>query len=506
MMSSSGTAATSSHVRRSPWTPAARILLAASIVWCLIWFFHALHYWEDDAYIHLEFARSFAAGQGFAFNGHVVYGDTSPLWVFLLAAFQAVMPGWIAAGKLLSACGVVPAGLGAFFFARKLTADNLFAAAMVLLFVVNPYFNYWAFSGMETIAATGMAFWGVIVVSDRVITWPRFLAGCLIAGLGPITRPEMVFLSAILGILLLYRWKNIPGTIAAKLPGLLAGLVLAAGPTVAWSIYALHAFGRIVPNTNAAKRADPHDHILVRVAEIYAVGFPVALLGVLAALGYLIFRLSKDEATLLSTKLRGVPIGVWVYVFWSAIATLFYQLNHTFVQTRYVFVTASGLVISVLAVLYLASPRIARGVSAVAVVVALGISVISTWTFIANKTQLDRVIEQAAYWIDGNLPPDALVATYGIGEIAFVSRHPIVDTGGITRPGVIPFLYSTTGDTVRWARSEGAQYYMSGEQPMPGATLVFSAKVPEGGWSLNSSHYHGLRDYNIWKLPQPSQP
>ena len=28
--------------------------------------------------------RSVAEGRGFSFNGHVVYGDTSPLWVWLL--------------------------------------------------------------------------------------------------------------------------------------------------------------------------------------------------------------------------------------------------------------------------------------------------------------------------------------------------------------------------------------------------------------------------------------
>ena len=73
--------------------PAARVaiavLLAIVALWCIYWFVHAWNYWEDDAYIHLEFARSVAAGQGFAFNGHVVAGDTAPLWVLLLVAMLA---------------------------------------------------------------------------------------------------------------------------------------------------------------------------------------------------------------------------------------------------------------------------------------------------------------------------------------------------------------------------------------------------------------------------------
>jgi hypothetical protein len=72
------------------------VLLSLSFLWCLCWFIHSWGYWEDDAYIHLEFARSVAAGHGFTFNGKVVYGDTAPLWVFLLVIGIAG-PGWLLA-------------------------------------------------------------------------------------------------------------------------------------------------------------------------------------------------------------------------------------------------------------------------------------------------------------------------------------------------------------------------------------------------------------------------
>jgi hypothetical protein len=82
---------------------AAAILLALTFLWCIYWFVHAWHYWEDDAYIHLEFARSLAAGRGFTFNNRVVAGDTAPLWVFLLAATHTLIPGWLVADKPSSA-------------------------------------------------------------------------------------------------------------------------------------------------------------------------------------------------------------------------------------------------------------------------------------------------------------------------------------------------------------------------------------------------------------------
>jgi hypothetical protein len=483
----------------------ALLLLALSALWCVLWFLHALPYWEDDAYIHLEFARSLASGQGFSFNGHVVYGDTSPIWVYLLAAFHSVIPDWIAAGKVLAVCGVLFACAGAFVFARKLTGDTLFGAAMVLLFVANPYFNYWAFSGMETIAAAGLALFGAAIVSDRIIAWPRFFAGCLIVGLGPITRPEMVFLSAILAILLIFRWTQLPGTLTAKLPGFFAGLILAAGPAVAWSLYALHAFGRLVPNTNAAKRAGPHESVALRLVNVYALGYPAIFLAALAGVLYIALYIARNRQQPSARPVRSLPAGGWVFIVWTAITTVFYIVNHTYVQTRYAFVSASGLLITVLAIVYLRFPRIVRASVAATLLAALAVSVEATWPFVTNKSQADQATTRFALWIKQNLPPDAPVAIYSIGQVAFISQHPIVDTGGITRPSVIPFLDNPVA-LERWVRGQGALYNTTGDQPEPGAVLVYSAEEPTKGWYLNPRRYRDRERINLWKLPPNPAP
>jgi hypothetical protein len=150
-----------------PW-----LLLALSASICMYWFLHARGYWEDDAYIHLEFARSLSRGQGFSFNGHVVYGDTSPLWVWLLVAFHALIPDWMAAGKALTVVAAVFALGGVYAFAWSLMefrgrgTKAVFAATMVLVVVTTPYFGYWAFSGMEALAAAGLACWGAFAVAQ----------------------------------------------------------------------------------------------------------------------------------------------------------------------------------------------------------------------------------------------------------------------------------------------------------------------------------------------------
>ena len=83
------------------------MLLGLSAAWCVLWFLHARGFWEDDSWIHLEFARSLARGQGWSFNGHVVYGDTSPLWVGLLDLFHVALPDWMVAGKTLTVVSAV---------------------------------------------------------------------------------------------------------------------------------------------------------------------------------------------------------------------------------------------------------------------------------------------------------------------------------------------------------------------------------------------------------------
>jgi hypothetical protein len=109
-----------------------------------------------------------------------------------------------------------------------------------------------------------------------------------------------------------------------------------------------------------------------------------------------------------------------------------------------------------------------------------------------------------ALFIHDHIPPGAPVATYGIGQIAFVSEHPIIDTGGITRPGVIPYLNSPP-DMLRWAKFEGAQYIIDDHQPEPGATSVYSAQLPFIGWTFNTARYRTSAPTEIWKFPRNSE-
>jgi hypothetical protein len=510
---------------------ATALLLGLALLWCLYWFVHSWHYWEDDAYIHLEFARSLAAGRGFAFNGRVVAGDTAPLWVFLLAASHALVPDWLVAGKLLAVLGAALGLTGCYAFGRRLAASLLpsrpataavFPAALVLLLVANPYFCYWAFSGMEPLAASGLAFWAVLAATRNQPTPKSLLAACLLAGIMPLLRPEMFFLSALLALPLLAQWRRLPGkpSSPSKLSAFAAAVLLLVAPLALWSLYSLHAFGHLLPNTNAAKRAGPADSVLHRLLSIYSLGFPLILCGLAAGVLYLLLRPSAVRRSLHNAVVsafarpsgptpaqttRSLPLAGWIFLLWPLIATLFYIANHTYVQTRYILVTAPGLTLVILLLALAASPRTGRALYGLALAAAVAVSLVTVRPFIRNKAIDCQVTQGLALFLHNHLPPDAPVADYSIGEIAFVSQHPIVDTSGITRPEAVPYLNAPPPAMLEWARSQGAQYFI-GNQPTPDAVLIYTANQRFIGWSLRPALYATSNPLELWKLtPTPGR-
>ncbi len=473
------------------------LLLAVAVLWCAYWFARARGYWEDDAWIHLEFARSVAEGHGFSFNGITVSADTAPLWVLLLAGAHALVPDWMAAGKLLSALGALAGFSGIFAFTRHIAGDllphhsrNIFAAGIVLLTAVNPYTCYWIFSGMEAVAAAGLACWALLACTAERPTIVTFLTGCALAGLAPLLRPEMLMLTALLAASSLWQLRR-SGTKPSLRPLLLAAAVLLLTlPLAGWSLYSLHAFGHLLPSTVAAKRDAPGHSVLLRVAKVYLCGLPLLVAGM--ALAPLCLR-----------RCRRLPLAAWLLMAWTAISTVFYIANHTYVQTRYVLVSAPALTAVILAILAAAWPRTARAMYAGALLWSAALSLLVVRPFLRNKAIDCRASAEMASFIREHIPAAAPVAVYSIGEIAFLSRHPIVDTGGVTRPAALPYLNLPPDAVLEWAESEGAQYAIAAgdRPPQPGSVPILTVPLAFAGWEMNVARYAESSPVSLWKLP-----
>ncbi|MCI0452596.1 MAG: hypothetical protein L0Z51_09460, partial [Candidatus Latescibacteria bacterium] len=116
------------------------------------------HGFTDDGFIHLQYAKNLIAHGQLAFNvGEPSFGTTSPLWVTVLAAVGARLPGpeslvdlsrvlsWLAA---FAAPGVV------YRLARAAGASTTVSMCASVAFAADAWFARWSALGMESSAAT----------------------------------------------------------------------------------------------------------------------------------------------------------------------------------------------------------------------------------------------------------------------------------------------------------------------------------------------------------------
>ncbi len=482
------------------------LVLAPALAWLVWLFIYTLPYVEDDAFIHLHFARSVMGGGGFAFNGQPTYGDSSPLWVGLIALTFVVVGHWVVALKLLAVAGVITCLTGAYYVARRLADQGRLGAllppVLVLIVSLNPFFSFWAFSGMEAVMALGWAFWfcGLALFGEMSIR--RFALLCLMAGLAPLLRAELLLLvlpGLGLGVWRLYRRHLLNNrTLAIAIVG---GTVLVVLPVLIWSGYALHAFGTLIPNTNAAKRVLPSGNEVgfvsgaIRLASLIAVGFPIETLLVCVLLAIAAYR-------------RDAYLAAVLVLFWPVMLMAFYMANNTAIQTRYVLIGAPFITLAALVMLHRSGSRLplkrpgsrhAAAFLAVAlgmVIIAGAINFISVLPHLANKVLSIARVSVMTEYIRSQVPADAPIAVYAIGQIGFQTPNPIIDLGGLTMPAAQPYLLDPD-KMFEWAKGEGAEYFIGEPLPAAKGRPVYSTRMPFVGWQFSRSAYAEDHEYAL---------
>ena len=461
----------------------------------IVWFVYSYGYIEDDAYIHLEFARSLAEGHGFAFNGLVTNGDTAPLWVLVLFALHWLGIEWIVSAKLACVLGLVSTVLALVCLVRDLDERQgrfqLLAPAAVLVTVLNPFFVHWSFSGMESVTAVGISLWAIRATFVRPPSWGGALSSATLLGIGPLLRPELLLLAGFGVPVVLWRyWRFAQGEPPARRWSRLALLaIIGALPVALWCLYGLLTFGSPIPNTNMAKRGGPLAVVAPRLASVYAAGFLVTLI---------LFPMAA-AVRLLQGKRVSAPI--WVLILWPALCVVFYLADHTIVQTRYCLLSMPCLSVATLWLIADSGGSLklslATAVTVLVSLVTVGLTVVP---HVENKKESGRQFALIGGYLRDHVPKDAPVAVYAIGELAFKSRHPLIDTGGITRPSVIPYMNDPRA-TLAWAKRNGARYYISEQPPESGAVPLYTASMPFLGWTFKHSLYRASQPVTVYRLP-----
>jgi hypothetical protein len=265
----------------------------------------------DDAAISIAYGHSLFAGAGLRLTpaSAPVEGFSNPLWVFLLGvsgplgidplAFSRWLGILLGAVALLFVALAVPAATG-----RRLRPVDTVGP---LLVAASPNYAYWICSGMETglhALLLAASVWALV----RDFRLGRGLvSGLVLAGLA-LTRPEtplFVLAAALLWTGWLLAVRRRPGRPEATLVGVLAA-ICGAYLAFRWAYFA-----RLLPNTYFAKQFwsfRPAEYLL-GFARAYRV--PLAVSGLLGALG-LLSRSTRRPAALALAFLLCDVVFVWV--------------------------------------------------------------------------------------------------------------------------------------------------------------------------------------------------
>ncbi|MFW6115645.1 MAG: hypothetical protein ACOC7Y_01145 [Chloroflexota bacterium] len=398
----------------------------------------------DDAWIHFQFARNLARGDGFAFNpGQPTAGSTAPLWTVLLAGLYAAGGRFPLAGQLLSAASFLLT-LGATYALTKGLTDRRWAAGLAgALVAVNGRMVWAGLSALETALFAALTLLAIHShLADQQAGRFRLRTAALF-GLAALARPEgyLLFALAVADHGLRALASRSPTTsLRTRVARLLPGLGLFAALVLPTLIFSLHTAGQLMPNTFSAKARFnflPSIDFLSLSARYLVLDNALLLPFFLLGLGALLGR-----ARLLSAWAAGLPL---VYAFLHAIL---YQ--HGRYLMPLIPCNAAIGVVGLLEARRLARKRGWRwrgSQPVLGTVVALLLVAGTAWRLPTMARQLAWNVENInemhvalGEWAAEHTAPDAVLALNDIGAIAYVSQRQVVDLAGLVTPEVVPIL------------------------------------------------------------------
>jgi hypothetical protein len=409
----------------------------------------------DDSWIHLQFARNLAEGQGFSFNpGVPSSGSTAPLWTILLAVpLAAGIPALLAAKAL----GIALTGVSAVAAAAltvRLSGSRGGALVAGLAVAVSPRVAWSALSGMEVPLYTALTMLAVLAYIDAVESG-RGARWALWAGLAVWARPETLVAGAVLSVAwmagagrdlrtrrLRTGWWQPPAIVATLVAGFFAFNVWVGGRPLPNTFYAKHYGMGTAASIGEGRYADA----LLDLAR-YPVNLVGDLVWWLASHGGLLFGAALPGALLLLGLAGAARRGAWT-VLAVVIATPLAKgvmapqpimLVH---DGRYVLhLLVLALVVCACGVVLLARivsrPWIVWALAAAGLVQMGGATYSAMTTYAAEVRNINDLQVRTGRWLAAHTAPDARVATNDIGAIAFFSRRFVLDTEGLVTPDAI---------------------------------------------------------------------
>lgn len=442
------------------WVAVALACLGAGLLYALYWTPQGV----DDAWITYRYAENLAAGNGFVYNlGERVLGTSTPLYTMVLAVGKLLGLPIPLAGRAIGAAAMIASIVLLFLLIRHLHGEiaGLFAAG--LLASAN-FFHRVATFGMET-----PVYVALILGAFFAFAKGRGLLAAALAGLCLLTRLDgaAVGVALLLAHLLTRRtlpWKEALVYLAVIAP---------------WFLFSFIYFDSLTPNSMEAKRLHTGYTVLgwmprwlvleprtlfgvagiVSVLMVRSLRAPAAAIALWVAMyagAYTVIGIQRYDwyQTPLLAVLAGVAgIGVLevarrppvvALALWGAMYASIFALigiyRYNWYQAPLLAVLACAAIISVVVV----AARFARGVAwPLPVAIGLAVMMAAPDAYLAMRRAggdegilgVERLRYDAAVWMRDNLPPDAPIATGGIGLVGYYTGRHIYDAMGLVTPG-----------------------------------------------------------------------
>jgi hypothetical protein len=395
------------------------ILVLISLVVFFSIIFQKLEYSPDDTFIYMQYARNIASGNEFSFNaGEPSYGVTSPLWVLMLIVpYLAGIDGlWFAKFlDLLFALWSIRLffQLSGFLF-KKSESLRYIAVSM---FILNPWFTRWAFTGMETSFAVFLVLWVFSLFYSRNYSLMFFVLGLMF-----LVRPESAALAVILFLVVIFRQVKEHNF---KFSGIFYAFLFLL-PVVPFLIYANSQFGTIMPNTVLGKSGTALNAAVIyyQLREIFLTLAGASIIEMVLSLVFIIMAVKKKDFQ------NTIPLILWI----AGLIAL-YTVTDTDIISRYLLIISPFFIILALKTVEMLDKKQLQASLAV-FFVSLFFSQFIFYKFVKPGTDdftksVNECFIPTGKWLSENTPPGSRVLVNDVGAIGYYSDRYIIDAAAL---------------------------------------------------------------------------
>ena len=513
----------------------------------------------DDAWIHFQFARNLARGDGLSFNpGQPTSGSTAPLWTLLLAGVYCVGGRFPLAGQLLSGACFLAALVATYVLGKRLTGRRWAGWLAGAVVAANGRFVWAGLSALETPLFAVLSLAAIAAyLGDRAAGRYRLCTSALF-GLAALSRPEgyLLFALALADAVLQIAHQQISKSANRRSQIANGKRRVANGESqipqhatrntehasrftfhvsrftfhalrltlpfsvlvLPYLLFSLKTSGHLLPNTYHAKAVidfRPDLDFLSLAARYLVLDNPLLLPFYVLGLGILFRR-----ARLLSLWSAGLPL---IYAFLHAVL---YQHGRYLIPLIpcNALIGVVGLVEARRYVprLKTLTPTLSlggrgsippsltgRGRGRVGLALICLLVVAGTaWRlptmaglYAWNVDNVNRMHVALGHWVAENTPPDALLALNDIGAITYISERPVVDLAGLVTPEVVPLLRAPDRDArlADFMAAQGVQYVIIFPNWFPGLAARSDVLEPVHQVTLERNTIAGGQTMVVYK-------